>query len=67
MVNDPTALWASGRDSAEEQGEGEWLDITKMSLEELEALPELGECTGGEVDRPPMVCRCPAATCCFRK
>jgi len=30
------------------------LDITKMTLEEIEALPELGEGTG-DINRPPMV------------
>lgn len=41
--------------NGDEQGESEPLDITKMTLEEIEALPELGECTGAEGDRPPMV------------
>lgn len=49
-------LRASARNSDEQnEGESDSIDITKMSLEELEALPELGECTSTEEDRPPMV------------
>lgn len=46
---------ANGDEQGDEQGESQQLDITKMTLEEIEALPELGECTGAEGDRPPMV------------
>jgi len=53
-----STTWPALRAGAAADGDGadnDSFDIRKMSMEEIEALPELGQCTGGDEGRPPMV------------